>query len=392
MSHSAVLPGIKAIEEEMIGLRRHLHAHPELSFEEYATSDLVASKLQEWGYEVHRGIGKTGVVGQLKRGTGQRTVGLRADMDALPIEELTGLPYASRFEGKMHACGHDGHTAMLLAAAKALAADGNFDGTLNLIFQPAEEGDGGARSMLEDGLFERFPCDAVFAMHNMPGLAVGKFGFRTGPFMASTDTVTIDVHGVGGHGAMPHKAVDPILAGSAIVMALQSVVARNIDPLDCGVISVGAFNAGHAPNVIPEHCRLQLSVRALKTTVRDELIERITKIARSQAESFGARASVSVDEGQRFPALFNHEQPTAFARQVALDWIGADSVIGEIQPLTGSEDFAVILEECPGCYLVIGNGDGEGGCMVHNPGYDFNDEALALGASYWVRLVETFLA
>ncbi|AWY44157.1 amidohydrolase [Pseudomonas putida] len=392
MLNLPALPGIRALEDEMIALRRHIHAHPELSFEEFATADLVAGKLTEWGYEVHRGMGGTGVVGLLRNGQGKKMIGLRADMDALPIIEQTGLPYTSRHEGVMHACGHDGHTAMLLAAAKYLAESGEFDGALVVIFQPAEEGDGGAQRMLDDGLFERFPCDAVFAMHNMPGLPVGKLGFLPGPFMASTDTVTIRIDGVGGHGAMPHKAVDPVLAGSAIVMALQSIVARNVDPLDTAVVTVGAFHAGIAANVIPDHAELQLSVRALKAEVRDELIARITDVAQSQAASFGARATVDVDEAQRFPALFNHPDSTAFARQVAVDWVGEDGLIRDMKPLTGSEDFAVMLERCPGCYLLIGNGDGEGGCMVHNPGYDFNDDCLATGASYWVRLVETFLA
>jgi hippurate hydrolase len=392
MTQSSVLPGIQAIEEEMISLRRHLHAHPELSFEEFATSDLIASKLLEWGFDVDRGMGGTGVVGRLQVGAGQKVIGLRADMDALPIVEQTGLPYTSRYEGKMHACGHDGHTAILLAAARHLAHSREFDGTLVLIFQPAEEGDGGARKMLEDGLFDRFPCDAVFALHNTPGLPVGKFGFRSGPFMASTDTVTITVKGVGGHGAMPHKATDTVLAGSAIVMALQSIVSRNVDPLDCAVVSVGSFHAGIAPNVLPDTCQLQLSVRALKPDTRDHLIDRIIAVATAQAASFGAIAIVEVDEAQRFPALINDEQSTRFAQQVALDWVGSEGLISDLTPLTGSEDFAVMLEQRPGCYLVIGNGDGEGGCMVHNPGYDFNDACLGLGASYWVRLVEAFLA
>ncbi|WP_423205544.1 M20 family metallopeptidase [Pseudomonas kribbensis] len=392
MTDLPALPGIRALEEEMIALRQHIHAYPELSFEEFATADLVAGKLSEWGYEVHRGLGGTGVVGLLRQGSGGKMIGLRADMDALPIIEQTGLPYASRHEGVMHACGHDGHTAMLLAAARYLAESRNFDGSLVVIFQPAEEGDGGAQRMLDDGLFELFPCDAVFAMHNMPGLPVGKLGFLEGPFMASTDTVTIRVDGVGGHGAMPHKAVDPVLAGSAIVMALQSIVSRTVDPLDTAVVTVGAFHAGIAANVIPDHAELQLSVRALKASVRDELIERITRIAQAQASGFGARATVDVDEAQRFPALFNDEAKTAFARQVAIDWVGEEGLIPNMKPLTGSEDFAVMLQRCPGCYLLIGNGDGEGGCMVHNPGYDFNDDCLATGASYWVRLVEAFLA
>jgi len=392
MTDLPALPGIRALEEEMIALRQHIHAYPELSFEEFATADLVAGKLSEWGYEVHRGLGGTGVVGLLRQGSGGRMIGLRADMDALPIIEQTGLPYSSRHEGVMHACGHDGHTAMLLAAARFLAESRDFDGSLVVIFQPAEEGDGGAQRMLDDGLFELFPCDAVFAMHNMPGLPVGKLGFLEGPFMASTDTVTIRVDGVGGHGAMPHKAVDPVLAGSAIVMALQSIVSRTVDPLDTAVVTVGVFHAGIAANVIPDHAELQLSVRALKASVRDELIERITRIAQAQASGFGARATVDVDEAQRFPALFNDEAKTAFARQVAIDWVGEEGLIPNMKPLTGSEDFAVMLQRCPGCYLLIGNGDGEGGCMVHNPGYDFNDDCLATGASYWVRLVEAFLA
>ncbi|MDL5601590.1 M20 aminoacylase family protein [Bacillus subtilis] len=392
MTDLPALPGIRALEEEMIALRQHIHAYPELSFEEFATADLVAGKLSEWGYEVHRGLGRTGVVGLLRQGSGGKMIGLRADMDALPIIEQTGLPYSSRHEGVMHACGHDGHTAMLLAAARYLAESRNFDGSLVVIFQPAEEGDGGAQRMLDDGLFELFPCDAVFAMHNMPGLPVGKLGFLEGPFMASTDTVTIRVDGVGGHGAMPHKAVDPVLAGSAIVMALQSIVSRTVDPLDTAVVTVGAFHAGIAANVIPDHAELQLSVRALKASVRDDLIERITRIAQAQASGFGARATVDVDEAQRFPALFNDEAKTAFARQVAIDWVGEEGLIPNMKPLTGSEDFAVMLQRCPGCYLLIGNGDGEGGCMVHNPGYDFNDDCLATGASYWVRLVEAFLA
>lgn len=385
------LPGIRAIEEEMIALRQHIHAHPELSFEEFATADFVAGKLEEWGYQVHRGMAGTGVVGLLRNGSGGKMIGLRADMDALPIVEQTGLAYSSRHDGVMHACGHDGHTAMLLAAARHLADSREFDGALVVIFQPAEEGDGGAQRMLDDGLFELFPCDAVFAMHNMPGLPVGKLGFLPGPFMASTDTVTIRVDGIGGHGAMPHKAIDPLFVGAAIVMALQSIVSRNVNPLDTAVVTVGSFHAGIAPNVIADHAELQLSVRALKPEVRDELILRITDLAEAQATSFGASATVVVDQAQRFPPLINHAGSTEFARQVAVDWLGEEGLIRDLQPLTGSEDFAVMLQRCPGCYLLIGNGDGEGGCMVHNPGYDFNDQCLATGASYWVRLVETFL-
>ncbi|WP_168793319.1 M20 aminoacylase family protein [Paraburkholderia aromaticivorans] len=390
MNTMAIPAGIAELEDEMIALRRQIHAHPELAYEEFATGDLVAERLQEWGYTVHRGLGQTGVVGQLKVGDGTRKLGLRADMDALPIHETTGLPYASKLPGKMHACGHDGHTAMLLAAAKHLAQEKCFDGTLNLIFQPAEEGLAGAKKMLEDGLFDKFPCDAVFAMHNMPGYPTGKFGFLPGSFMASSDTVIIKVTGRGGHGAVPHKAVDPVVVCAQIVLALQSIVSRNIAPLDMAIITVGAIHAGEAPNVIPETAEMRLSVRALKPEVRDYLQERITAVACGQAAVFGAQAHV--DYQRRYPVLVNDAAMTGLARQVALDWLGDDGLIADMQPLTGSEDFAFLLERCPGSYLIIGNGDGEGGCMVHNPGYDFNDDCLATGAAYWVRLAQTFLA
>jgi hippurate hydrolase len=385
----AIPAGIAELEDEMIALRRRIHAQPELAYEEFATGDLVAECLQKWGYTVRRGLGQTGVVGQLKVGNGTRKLGLRADMDALPIHETTGLPYASKVPGKMHACGHDGHTAMLLAAAKHLAQEKGFDGTLNLIFQPAEEGEAGAKQMLEDGLFEQFPCDAVFAMHNMPGFPTGKFGFLPGSFMASSDTVIIKVTGRGGHGAVPHKAIDPVVVCAQIVLALQSIVSRNIAPLDMAIITVGAIHAGEAPNVIPETAEMRLSVRALKPEVRDYLQERITAVATGQAAVYGARAEV--DYQRRYPVLVNDAQMTGLARQVALDWLGEDGLIADMQPLTGSEDFAFLLERCPGSYLIIGNGDGEGGCMVHNPGYDFNDDCLATGAAYWVRLAQTFL-
>ncbi|NUX56077.1 M20 aminoacylase family protein [Paraburkholderia youngii] len=388
--NTMVIPaGIAEIEQEMVALRHSIHAHPELAYEEFATGDLVAERLREWGYTVHRGLGQTGVVGQLKLGNGTRRLGLRADMDALPIHETTGLPYASKRPGKMHACGHDGHTAMLLAAARYLAHEKSFDGTLNLIFQPAEEGLAGAKKMLDDGLFERFPCDAVFAMHNMPGFPTGKLGFMPGSFMASSDTVIIKVIGRGGHGAVPHKAVDPVVVCAQIVLALQSIVSRNIAPLDMSIITVGAIHAGEAPNVIPETAEMRLSVRALRPEVRDQLQQRITEVATGQAAVFGARAEV--DYQRRYPVLVNDAAMTALARQVALDWLGEDGLIRDMQPLTGSEDFAFLLERCAGSYLIIGNGDGEGGCMVHNPGYDFNDACLATGAAYWVKLAQTFL-
>jgi len=376
---------------EFIQLRRDIHRHPELAFEEHRTAELVANKLQAWGYEVHRGLGGTGVVGTLKRGTSTRCVGLRADMDALPIQEASGAEWSSTKPGLMHACGHDGHTAMLLAAAHELAHNAEFDGTLNLIFQPAEEGGGGALRMMQDGLFERFPCDAIFAMHNMPGVPVGKFVFRTGSAMASSDYVTIRVIGTGGHGGMPHRASDSLVAAASIVMALQTVVSRNVDPLNTAVVTVGSIQAGKANNVIPALATLELSVRALDPGVRKLLEQRIKAIATSQAESFGVRAEVDWKEG--YCVLVNSEQETEFARQVALDLVGADRVILNGPPLTGSEDFAFMLEKVPGSYLLIGNGDGDsaGACMVHNPGYDFNDDNIATGSDYWIHLVKTYL-
>ncbi len=389
MNTMAIPPAIAAIEEEMIALRHAIHAHPELGFEEFVTSDLVAEKLAAWGYEVHRGLGGTGVVGTLKLGDGTRRLGLRADMDALPIHEATGLDYASRIPGKMHACGHDGHTAMLLAAAKHLAQSRAFDGTLHLIFQPAEEGLGGAKRMLDEGLFERFPCDAVFAMHNMPGFPTGKLGFRAGPFMASSDTVIIDIDGRGGHGAVPHKAIDPVVVCANVVLALQTIVSRNVSPLDMAIVTVGAIHAGEAPNVIPQTAQMKLSVRALRPDVRDLLEARITALVHAQASAYGA--SARIDYQRRYPVLVNDAQMTAFAQDVARDWLGQDGLIDDLDPLTGSEDFSFLLEHCAGSYLIIGNGDGEGGCMVHNPGYDFNDAVLPTGASYWVKLAEAFL-
>jgi hippurate hydrolase len=389
MNTMAIPPAIAAIEAEMIALRHAIHAHPELGYEEFVTGDLVAQRLAEWGYEVHRGLGGTGVVGTLKVGDGTRRLGLRADMDALPIHEATGLDYASRIPGKMHACGHDGHTAMLLAAAKHLAQSRNFDGTLHVIFQPAEEGLGGAKRMLDEGLFERFPCDAVFAMHNMPGFPTGKLGFRAGPFMASSDTVVIDIDGRGGHGAVPHKAIDPVVVCANVVLALQTIVSRNVPPLEMAIVTVGAIHAGDAPNVIPQTAQMKLSVRALRPDVRDLLQERITALVHAQASVYGATARI--DYQRRYPVLVNDPAMTAFAQEVARDWLGEDGLIHDMDPLTGSEDFAFLLEHCAGSYLIIGNGDGEGGCMVHNPGYDFNDDCLATGAAYWVKLTERFL-
>ncbi|MFZ9286403.1 MAG: M20 aminoacylase family protein [Burkholderiaceae bacterium] len=380
------------IVEEFVALRRDIHRHPELAFDEHRTAALVAGKLREWGYEVSAGIGGTGVVGRLVRGSSTRSIGLRADMDALPIEEATGAAWASCKHGVMHACGHDGHTAMLLAAAYQLARSGQFDGTLNLIFQPAEEGGGGALKMMEDGLFERFPCDAIFAMHNMPGFAQGQLVFRSGPTMASSDYATIELHGVGGHGGLPHRAVDPVVATASVVMALQTLVSRNVDPLQPAVVTVGAMQAGQANNVIPAVARLELSVRALDPQVRRDLERRIKALVTAQAESFGVRAEIRWRPG--YAVLVNDPEQTARALAVALRHFPASQVKAHGPMLTGSEDFAFMLEKVPGCYLFIGNGLGDepGACMVHNPKYDFNDANVGTGASYWVELVQELLS
>ena len=391
-----LIEDIAAHAPEMAALRREIHAHPELNYEEVRTAALVARQLEAWGIEVHRGLATTGVIGLVhgrdggtRFGRGGRAVGLRADMDALPIHEQNSFAHASTRPGKMHACGHDGHTAMLLSAARHLAATRRFDGILHVVFQPAEEGYGGAKKMLDDGFLDLFPCEAMFGMHNAPAKPAGKFIALPGYAMASSDTVIVKVKGTGGHGAMPHHAADPVVAASAIVMALQTIVSRNVPPLQMGIVTVGAILAGEAPNVIPGEAELRLTVRAFKPEVRDLLQKRITEIAQQQAAVFGARAEV--DYQRRYPMLYNHPQETAFCEQVLRDWLGDEGVLSD-EPVTGSEDFAFFLEKVPGCYVFIGNGEGEdGGCMVHNPGYDFNDRCLSTGASYWVRLAESWL-
>ena len=389
-----LLDALQARAGEFISLRRDIHRHPELAFEEHRTAALVADKLEGWGYAVARGIGGTGVIGTLVRGTGQKRLGIRADMDALPIDEASGTAWSSVHSGVMHACGHDGHTAMLLAAARHLAEQGAFDGTLHLIFQPAEEGGGGALRMMADGLFARFPCDAVFAMHNMPGVEQGRLVLREGAAMASSDYATITLHGVGGHGAMPHRTADPIVAAASIVMALQTIVSRNVDPLEAAVVTVGALHAGKANNVIPANATLELSVRALDREVRATLERRIKALVAAQAESFGVTARIDWRTG--YSVLVNTPAETAFARAVATELVGAHNVTLQGPPLTGSEDFAFMLESVPGSYVLIGNGAGEdggaGACMVHNPGYDFNDRNIGIGSAYWALLTERFLA
>ena len=388
---------------EFIQLRRDIHRHPELAFEEHRTSDLVAAKLQSWGYQVHRGLGGTGVVGTLQRGSSERKLGIRADMDALPIQEVNGFAHRSIHDGLMHACGHDGHTAMLMAAAKYISQELDFSGTLNLIFQPAEEHPGGAKLMIEQGLFDKFPCDAVFAAHNMPGIPAGQLVFIEGPAMASSDDVTITLTGLGGHGAMPHLAPDPIVAAASIVMALQTIVSRNVNPLQTAVITVGSLIAGKANNVIPNSAQLALSVRALDRDVRDLLQERITDLVTAQAKSLGVQAHI--DYKRDYPVLVNTTLETEMVRRVGLELVGQDAVVHQGSPLTGSEDFAFMLDHCPGSYFMIGNGrlDGSKGdpsvgqcapahaCMVHNPGYDFNDDILPVGAAFWTLLTQRFL-
>ena len=384
-----LLKNLGAAAPEFAELRRDLHRHPELGLAELRTSQRVADSLSAWGYDVYCGLATTGVVATLRRGSGDKRLGLRADMDALPIQEASGRQWTSVHDGVMHACGHDGHTAILLAAARHLAEDSEFSGTLHLIFQPAEEYPGGAKLMVEQGLFDKFPCDAVFAMHNMPGIEQGRLVFREGPAMASSDDVTITLHGLGGHAASPHRTADPIVAAAAIVMALQTIVSRNMDPQQAAIVTVGAVHAGSANNVIPEVARLELSVRALDPGVRDLLEQRIHAVVQGQAASFGVRAVV--DYRRDYPVLVNSQQETEFARGVGAELFGEDGIERQGPAITGSEDFAVMLQHRPGSYVLIGNGAGDGHCMLHNADYDFNDEILAVGAAFWVRLTERFL-
>ncbi|SCK26688.1 M20 aminoacylase family protein [Vogesella sp. LIG4] len=377
---------IAGFADEFVALRRDLHRHPELSFQEVRTAGIVAQLLAGWGYEVSTGIAGTGVVGTLQRGSGSRRLGLRADMDALPIQEATGLPHASVNAGVMHACGHDGHTAILLAAARYLAEAGQFDGTLQLIFQPAEETGAGAQRMIDEGLFQRFPCDAVFGLHNWPGVDSGHVGCVCGPAMASVDQARITVRGQGGHGAEPQHAVDPIVVSAHLITALQTVVSRNVPPLDMGVVTVGAIHGGAASNVIPDSVELKLTARAFRPEVRQLLARRVPELVRAQAQSFGAEAEVDYRLG--FPSVLNHAAETEFARQVAIDTLGAARVPADFRPRTASEDFAFMLQARPGSYLFFGNGDS---APLHNPRYDFNDALIPLAATYWASLAERFL-
>ena len=382
---------IRGFEEDLREIRHQIHENPELGLQEFKTSALVAEKLRQWGYEVEQGLATTGVVATLKVGDGEKSIGLRADMDALPIYENSGKPWASKHPGLMHACGHDGHTTILLGAARYFAETRRFNGTLRLIFQPEEEMINGGEIMVKEGLFDRFPCDVIFGMHNMPGLPVGKFFFQPGALMASMDQFHITVRGCGGHGAIPHKAIDPVLVAAHITTALQSIVSRNVDPLEAAVITVGSIVAGEAANVIPGSAEMKISVRSLSRDTRQLLLTRIPALAQAQAASFGATAEVTHVNGT--PVLVNDEEMARFAWQVACKTFGEDRAEFGIKPLMGSEDFSFMLEAQPkGGFLLFGNGDvGEGSCMVHNPGYDFNDASLVPASSYWGALVEAWL-
>ncbi|MEO7243653.1 MAG: M20 aminoacylase family protein [Rubrivivax sp.] len=392
-----LIESILADAQAISVLRRDIHAHPELCFEEVRTADLIAKALTDWGIPIHRGLGTTGVVGIIKNGSSERAVGLRADIDALPMTEHNRFEHASQHPGRMHACGHDGHTAMLLAAAKHLARHRNFDGTVYLVFQPAEEGGGGAREMMKDGLFERFPMEAIFGAHNWPGMAVGQFALRSGPVFASSNEFRITLRGKGAHAAMPHLGVDPVPAACQMVQAFQTIVTRNKRPLDTAVISVTMMHAGEATNVIPESCELQGTVRTFTTEVLDLVERRMKEVAEATCAAF--ELGCDFEFHRNYPPTVNHAAETEFARAALADVVGAEHVL-DFEPTMGAEDFSYFLLDKPGCYFLIGNGDGahrDGGhglgpCMLHNPSYDFNDDLIPLGATAWVRLAERWLS
>jgi hippurate hydrolase len=378
-------------------IRRDIHAHPELCFQEERTADVIAQALTEWGIPVHRGLGRTGVVGIVKNGSSPRAVGLRADMDALPMTEHNRFAHASQYPGKMHACGHDGHTAMLLAAAKHLARHRNFDGTVYLVFQPAEEGGGGAREMIKDGIFERFPMEAIFGAHNWPGMPVGTVGVNHGTMMASSNEFTITIHGRGSHAALPYLGIDPVPVACQMVMAFQTIITRNRKPIDPGVISVTMIHAGEATNVVPDSCELRGTVRTFTTETLDMIESRMKTVAEHTCAAFGASCEFSFT--RNYPPTVNHASETEFVKRVMTTVVGADNVV-TFEPTMGAEDFSFFLQARPGCYFTLGNGEGthrDGGhglgpCMLHNPSYDFNDDLIPLGATAWVRIAEEWLA
>lgn len=389
---------ILEFQSEMRQIRRDIHAHPELCFEERRTAELVAQKLSDWGIPIIRGMGSTGVVGIVRNGTSNRGVGLRADMDALPVQEINTFPHASRHAGIMHACGHDGHVAMLLGAARYLSQHRNFDGIVYLIFQPAEEGGGGARRMMDDGLFKDCPMEAVFGMHNWPGVPVGTFGITAGPMMASSNEFEVIIKGKGAHAAQPHKGIDPIMVAVQIAQSWQTIVTRNKNPLDSAVLSITQIHAGSATNIIPDEATLIGTVRTFTTPTLDVMEHRMRTIAEHTAAAFDA--TVDFRFNRNYPPLINHAGETAFAVEVMQSIVGSDKVNTQVEPTMGAEDFAFMLQEKPGCYVFIGNGEGAhrtsghglGPCNLHNPSYDFNDDLLPIGATYWVRLAEAWLA
>ncbi len=384
---------LRLYHAELVHIRRDIHANPELGFEETRTSQLVADKLGEWGIEVHRGLAKTGVVGVIKgnKSSSGRAIGLRADMDCLPMHETGEVAHKSKVAGRMHACGHDGHTTMLLGAARYLAQTRNFDGTVNLIFQPAEEGGGGGRVMVEEGLFKKFPVDAVYALHNWPGLAVGKMAVRAGAMMAATDEIKIKVRGTGGHAALPHLAVDPVVATAHIITALQTIASRNANPIDALVVSLCSMQTSQvgAFNVIPGHVELIGTVRTFSAEMRVLAEKRIKEVATSVAQGLGASAEVEYRRG--YPATVNTEKEAVFAAQVGEKVFGKGNVVTDGEPTMGGEDFSYMLQARPGAYVFLGQGGQQGGCFLHNPGYDFNDEVIPLGAGYLAALVEESL-
>ena len=385
----AIIKQLKDLHNEMQEWRRDIHAHPEIAFDEHRTAKIVAEKLESFGIEVETGIASTGVVGTLKKGKGNRAIGLRADLDALPISEANDFEYKSKNEGLMHACGHDGHTSMLLGAAKYLAEHGDFDGTINFIFQPAEENECGARTMIEEGLFEKYPVESVYGMHNIPGMPVGTFAIKPGPIMAAFDIFEVKVIGKGGHAAMPQTTIDPIVIGSKIIDAFQSIVSRIIDPQDPSVLSITQFHGGDAYNVIPNEIEIKGCTRCFSKKVQQQLETQMKEIAENICKAYGAECEFFYE--QRYPPTVNSENEAELSGQVAIDVVGEEHVHLSPKPGMGSEDFAYMLQKKPGSYIWIGNGDGEGSCMVHNPGYDFNDEILPIGATYWVKMAEKIL-
>lgn len=385
----SLIESVRPLKDKLTAIRRDIHAHPELAFAEHRTAELVVRQLEALGIETHRGIGGTGVVGVVRGGRGLRAIGLRADMDALPITERNEFAHKSTVPGCMHACGHDGHTTMLLGAAEALAARRDFDGTVYLIFQPAEEGEGGAPAMIADGLFDRFPMEAVFGMHNWPGMEAGSFAIHSGPVMASADRFDIRFSGVGAHAAMPHLGVDPVVAGAAFVQAAQTLVSRVLDPIDAGVVSITQFHAGEAYNVIPDRAELCGTVRTFSAEVRDRLERGLRQVAEGIAQSHGVDLNFEFRRG--YPPTINTAAEAALCAEAARAVAGPDRVFTDRRPSMGAEDFAYFLQEKPGAYIWIGNGPGEGGCMLHNPNYDFNDEVMPAGVAYWCALVRRLL-